>query len=121
MADTANSKLVVELAELLESHRGRDTIVLDIHEHNSWTDYFVITTATSSTHLKGLLKYVRKFLSDHKVEPYRGRRNVTEDGWALIDCGDFVVHIMSEKMRDFYELERLWFNGKVLFQSLKSS
>ncbi len=121
MVDTAKNKLVLDLAELLESHRGQDTIVLDIHEHNSWTDYFVITTATSGTHLKGLLKYVRKFLSEHEVKPFRGRKNVTEDGWALIDCGDFVVHIMSKEMRDFYELERLWFNGIVLYRSLKSS
>ena len=121
MVDTAKSDLVVELARMLEEHNGIDTVVLDIHEHSSWTDFFVISTARSATHMQGLFRFVRRFLSDHKIEPLRRHKRVSDDGWLLVDCGNFVIHLMSEEVRAFYELERLWFSGVVLFHSSKSS
>ena len=55
MADNANEKTVKEIAAFIEEHNGQDTVVLNISELNSWTDYFIIATVTSSGHLRGLL------------------------------------------------------------------
>ena len=55
MADNANEKTVKEIADFINEHNGQDTVVLDISELNSWTDYFIITTVTSAGHLRGLL------------------------------------------------------------------
>lgn len=121
MEDTAKNNLVLDLARLLDEHNGLDTMVLDIGAQASWTDFFVITTATSATHMQGLLRYVREFLNSHSVEPLRRRKQVSDDTWLLIDCGDFVIHIMLKETREFYELERLWFGGTVLYHSSKSS
>ena len=91
------------------------------HEQSSWTDYFIIATVTSQTHMRGIVRYVNGFLHEHSIEPLRRRKRVDEEGWILIDCGDFVVHLMTQENRDFYELERLWYSGKKLYHSSKSS
>ena len=121
MADIARNELVIELAQLVDDHNGEDTLVLDIHEQSSWTDFFVISTVTSQTHMRGIIRYLNKFLQDRGISPNRGRKRVGEDGWILIDCGDFVIHLMTQENRDFYELERLWYTGKQLYHSSKSS
>ncbi len=121
MEDTARNNLVIDLAKLLDLHNGGDTTVLDIRGQSSWTDYFIITTATSSAHMQGLYRIIKGFLSEHDVEPLRRRKHVSDDNWLLVDCGDFVVHVMTEKTRSFYELERLWFEGLELYHSSKSS
>ena len=121
MEDTVRNRIVTDLAEVLDEHNGSETVVLDIRGQSSWTDYFVITTATSATHMQGLYRYIMAFLDDRKVEPRRKRKHVTDDSWLLIDCGDFVIHVMTQETRDFYELERLWFEGVELYHSSKSS
>lgn len=121
MEDTANSDLMVELAELLEEHKAGDVVVLDISRQSSWTDYFVICTVNSNAHLRGLVRSVNGFLAFHKIEALNKRKHVSEDGWMLIDCGTFVIHLMTRKLRDFYELERLWFSGEAVYHSSKSS
>ena len=121
MEDTARNELVIELAKVLEKHNGSDTVVLDIREQSSWTDFFVITTATSGAHMQGLLRHIREFLSERSVKQLRGKKQLSDDSWLLVDCGDFVIHVMSEESRAFYELERLWFSGLELFHSSKSS
>ena len=121
MADTARNELVLELAELLEDHNVGDPVVLDIHEQSGWTDLFVIATVSSQAHMRGLVRYVHEFLNEKSIIPYHRRKRVEDDGWTLIDCGDFVVHLMTQEQRDFYELERLWYGGRQLFHSSKSS
>lgn len=122
MADTAKTREnVLKIAQLLDEHKGNDTIALYIGEQSSFTDYFVITTVNSTTHLKGLYRVLMKFLSENNVKPIHRTKGFHEDNWLLIDCGDIVIHLMDREMRDFYELERLWYSGDSVFQSSKSS
>jgi ribosome-associated protein len=112
---------ILEIARLLEEHRGEETVALDVRGMSSWTDYFVITTVHSMTHLGGLLRALDGYLEAHAIEPLHGDRRTSRDGWVLLDCGDFVVHLMSRELRDFYQLERLYFRGEVIDHSSKSS
>ncbi len=121
MVDTANSKTVMEIAALLEEHNGQDVVVLDIHEQSSWTDYFIISTVGSLAHMRGMLRFVTQYLSDRTIKPMHSHKRTSEEGWILLDCGDFVIHLMSNEMREFYELERLWYAGIELYHSSKSS
>ena len=121
MEDTAKSEIVLGIAALIDDHNGIDTTVLDIKEQSSWTDYFVISTVSSYAHMKGVVRYLRKYLSDNSVDPLNRRKSIGDEGWMLIDCGNFVIHLMSPDAREFYELERLWFAGKVVYHSSKSS
>jgi len=94
-------------ATAIEDRKGRDLIVLDVRNVNDATDFFVIASGTSDTHVRGLADAVMTSLDrggnrPHHVEGLSGGR------WVLLDYVDFVVHLFHPETRDFYQLERLW-------------
>ena len=104
-----------EIAQLMEDGKGNDVTLLDISGLNSWTDYFVIVTVTSSTHWQGLYKQVKDYIKDNDLEIHlTNRKSPDGDDWNLIDLGSIVVHLMSESARSFYDLEKLWHAGKII-------
>jgi len=119
------------LANLLREHKGDDVLTLDLREMGAWTDFFVIATATSNTHLDGLERHVKEFCQDRGIEILRrsrrpnvpsrvrmsGGAQAQDDEWRIIDLGSTVIHLMSRKAREFYELERLYSNNKSTFRS----
>lgn len=104
-----------EIAQILEDGKGRDVKILDVSELNSWTDYFVITTVTSSAHWQGLYKQVKDYVKANDLEIHvTNKKSPDGNDWNLIDIGSIVVHLMSETARGFYDLEKLWHAGKVI-------
>lgn len=104
-----------EIAKLMEDGKGKDVTLLDISGLNSWTDYFVIVTVSSSTHWQGLYKQVKDYIKQNDLEIHvTNRKSPDGDDWNLIDLGPIVIHLMSETARNFYDLEKLWFKGKKL-------
>lgn len=103
---------VLACAGVLADHNGQDTLVLDLRELSLWTDYFVVATATSSTHLAALVRHLVDHLASRGLEPARKPRIADDEEWCLVDAGWFVVHVMSVRARAFYELEKLWFQAK---------
>ena len=104
-----------EIAKLMEDGKGNDVTLLDISGLNSWTDYFVIVTVTSSAHWQGLYKQIKEYIKDNDLEIHlTNRKSPDGDDWNLIDLGAIVVHLMSESARSFYDLEKLWHAGKTI-------
>ncbi len=104
MTSTEVMKLIVKT---LDSKKAADIKVLRTDKVTILSDYFVICTATSSTHVKTLSEETDKVLSENgeaplRTEGYRG------GGWVLVDFGCVIVHIFTEEVRKFYALERLW-------------
>ena len=105
----------IEIAKLMEEGKGIDVSLLYISGLNSWTDYFVIVTVTSSTHWQGLYKQIKEYIKDNDLEIHvTNRKSPDGDDWNLIDLGSIVVHLMSESARSFYDLEKLWHAGKTI-------
>ncbi len=117
----------IEIARLMEDGKGKDVVLIDVHELNSWTDYFVIATVTSSAHWQGLYKdynlesnfgvnkQVKEYIKENDLEVHvTNRKSPDGDDWNLIDLGPVVVHLMSETARNFYDLEKLWHAGKTI-------
>ncbi len=122
MEDTVSSEQHVRgIARLLDEHRAENTIILNVSGMSNWTDFFIISTVRSQAHLKGLLERVHGYFKQHALKPLKNRRNASDQGWLLIDCGDFVIHLMDQEMRDFYELEKLWFKSTSVDYSSSSS
>jgi ribosome-associated protein len=116
MADTVKNKdLVLKVARFIEEHNGEGTVVIDISSESSFTDFFIISGVTSEGHLRGLCRNIDGFLSDNGIAASGGQKHGIEFGWTLLDCGFFVIHLMSKEHREFYELERLWHTGKILY------
>src|SRR5712692_2615967 len=91
--------------------KALEPTVLDLRDIASFTDFFVITTGTNRRQVQAI--------SDEVVEQLKrsGTRAARVEGyqsaeWILIDYGDFVMHVFDEKARRFYDLERLWREGK---------
>ncbi len=104
-----------EIAKLMEDGKGNDVTLLDISGLNSWTDYFVIVTVTSSAHWQGLYKQIKEYIKDNDLEIHvTNRKSPDGDDWNLIDLGAIVVHLLSESARSFYDLEKLWHAGKTI-------
>lgn len=98
-------------AKAISSKKGLDVQIIEISDISVLADYMVIATGTSSTHVKALADEVEFKLDDagvsvSHIEGYRS------DSWILLDYIDVIVHIFSDEARDFYDLERLWQDGK---------
>jgi ribosome-associated protein len=112
----------MQAARLIADHKGEDTVVLDISEVSGFADFFIIATARSSAHLAGLHRELSVFLKGQWIRPINGgHKGRAETGWLLLDCGDFVIHLMEKEQRDFYDLERLWFKAARVTYWSKSS
>jgi ribosome-associated protein len=96
------------MGELLREHNGQDVSVLDLRGINNWTDFFIIATCTSRTHMDGLDRHIKEFCREKKIDILGRSRKSTDDDWRLIDLGWIIIHLMTGRVREFYELERLW-------------
>ena len=112
-----------DLGKLLDDHHGAEVVVMDMRSLGFWTDFFVIATVTSNTHLMGLERHVKNFVQERDLEILRRSRRpetneeLRSEEWCILDLGPIVVHLMSTKARSFFELERLWGAASLVFQS----
>ena len=95
------------VVETLEDMKARDLSVIDVRGKTSITDFMVIASGTSDRHVKAIAEAVA-FRAKQKGCPPMGQEGVRDGEWALIDLNGVVVHVMQPKVRDFYQLERLW-------------
>ena len=92
----------IEIARLMEDGKGNDVTLLDISGLNSWTDYFVIVTVTSSAHWQGLYKQIKEYIKDNDLEIHvTNRKSPDGDDWNLIDLGSIVVHLTKTSSPTF--------------------
>ena len=102
-----------ETAKILSEKKGLDIKVIEISDVSVIADYMVIATGNSSTHVKALDDEVEEQLDNmgvsvSHVEGYRS------NSWILLDYIDIIVHVFSNEAREYYDLERLWEDGKVI-------
>ena len=79
----------------------------------SMTDYFVIASGTSDTHVRSVAERVIETMAAEGTE-LLGADGLTPGRWVVLDFGDVVVHVFHPTMRSFYQLERLWGDAPVL-------
>ena len=114
MEDLAISgKLAKGAYEALDDKMGEDIKVLDIHEISVIADYFLIAHGNYPNHVKALIDSVEDKLeelgySTNHIEGYQ------EGTWVLLDFGRIIVHVFHKEARLFYDLERIWSDGKTV-------
>lgn len=105
-------EIVKHAVKALDDKKARDLTAIKITAVTVIADYFVLATATSSTHVRALAEAVEEALSNVGVEPHHIEGRAT--GWILLDYGDAVIHVMDAAAREFYGLERTWNDGERL-------
>jgi ribosome-associated protein len=87
--------------------RATDLVVLDVQGISSVTDYFLVCSGKSTTHMETITDAIRAELKGDGVRPLHAE-GVAESGWILLDYGDVLMHVFLEETRMYYALERLW-------------
>ena len=109
-----SSKEMAKLVhEALEDKKGEDIQVIEIKEISIIADYFIIANGSNSSQVDALVDNVKEVLSKKGYEPLR-IEGVHSASWILMDYGDIVVHVFSKEDRLFYNLERIWRDGKTI-------
>ncbi len=93
--------------DALEDMKARDIQIIDVRDKTSITDVMIIACGTSSTHVRAIAKTVASKAKQAGEQPL-GTEGTSDGEWALVDLNDVVVHVMQPRVRDFYQLERLW-------------
>ena len=108
------AKEMVKLAVgALEDKKGEDIRVIDIHEVSVLADYFLIASGANANQVQAMTDNVEEILGKagyqcRQVEGYQSAN------WILMDYGDIIVHVFCREDRLFYDLERIWRDGRVV-------
>ncbi len=94
-------------AQLTLERKAGDVVVLDLRGISSATDYFLLVTGNSDTHVRSISDHVTRELRNEGTRPAH-TEGVREARWVLIDYIDFVVHVFHPEVRSYYRLEALW-------------
>ncbi|MCL2512298.1 MAG: ribosome silencing factor [Oscillospiraceae bacterium] len=101
-----------KIIKILDDKKAVDIKTIQIDELSILADFFVIATGTSSTHIKALSGELEKELKNGGIMPKGIEGRAT--GWILLDYGSVIVHLFLPDQRDYYNLERLWSDAKIV-------
>ena len=104
-------ELVKLAVDALKDKKAEDVRIIDIHEISTIADYFVIASGTNQNQVQAMVDNVEEQMyksgfDDPKVEGYNSA------SWILLDYHDVILHVFSEEDRAFYNIERIWRDGK---------
>ncbi len=103
-----NSEKLCELViEALEAVKAKDIVKLDVRELTTVTDYMIVASGTSNRHVKALADAVAEKSREAGHHP-AGIEGADGSEWVLLDLQDALVHVMLPRVREFYNLEKLW-------------
>ncbi|MCI9568801.1 MAG: ribosome silencing factor [Lachnospiraceae bacterium] len=108
------SKELVKIAvKALDDKKGEDIKIIDIENVSVIADYFILASASNTNQLQALVDSVEEQLSKSGYECRQKEGNMNST-WVLMDYGDVIVHVFSKEDRLFYDLERIWKDGKIV-------
>lgn len=103
-------KIIKEIVKTLNEKKCEDIIVLNLEKVNSYLSIFIIGTVLTSTQAKSLVRELEK-KTKHlklKISSSESKHSSEESGWAILDLGEIVIHVMTKEIRAYYDLDKLW-------------
>lgn len=107
------NELLQVVVAAAEDKKAMDVVALDLRGISLIADYFVICHGNSDTQVQAIATEIRKQAHDSGVA-LRGLEGMDAARWVLMDLGDVVVHIFHRDEREYYNIERLWSDAKVV-------
>jgi ribosome-associated protein len=113
-SSSAETMAVAErIVQACEDVKGKDLVILDVASISDVADFFIVVSGRSDRQVQGITNRVMEQLARAGVRPLSVEGY--EDGqWVLIDCGEVVVHVFYEPVREIYDLESLWMRARRL-------
>jgi len=106
-------KMLDTIVKAADGRQAEGITVLDVQEQTTVAEYFVICSGNSTPQIKAISGEIEKKLKEQDITPLHIEGYVAAN-WILMDYGGIVVHIFHKEMREFYNLERLWQDSKVI-------
>lgn len=102
-----------EAVKAADAKQAKEIRVLDLRDVSSFADYFVICSGANTRQIQAITDEIEQRLKKkgENANSIEGYRNAE---WVLMDYGDYLIHVFSEKARAYYDLERLWRDAKVI-------
>ena len=110
---TSSVALAHRAAHICAEYRATDVTLLDLRKVTDMTDFFIVASGTSDTHVRSVAEHVMEEMKK-AGSPVHHVEGVTQGRWVLLDFVDFVVHVFHPTLRAFYQLERLWSDADVV-------
>ena len=107
-------ELAQRSAGILLDRKGNDVVLLSLKGVSDMTDYFLIASGTSDTHVRALGNSVLTDLKKETGQMANHVEGLQQGRWVLLDYVDFVVHVFHPTLRNFYQIERLWADADVI-------
>lgn len=104
---TDNEAIAGRIVAALEDAKAQDVLCIDVREHTSMTDYMVIASGTSDRHVRSVASNLVETMKREGLRPL-GVEGENDGEWVLVDLQDALVHVMLPRVREFYNLEKLW-------------
>ena len=112
VAETVNNTDAATVAAIAaraaNDKQGSNIVVLNVGDILAITEMFVVVSASNSRQLRTIANEITAKIRDESDHPLLRSEGMSELQWVLLDYGDVVVHIFSEEIREFYEIERLY-------------
>ena len=107
-------ELAQRAAAILMDRKANDVVLLSLKGVSDMTDYFLIASGTSDTHVRALGNSVLEDLKKETGQMAHHVEGLHQGRWVLLDYVDFVVHVFHPTLRSFYQIERLWADADVI-------
>lgn len=101
------------IVKALYNKKAEDIKVIEITDLTIIADHFIITNGNSTTQTRALADEVDFRMSQLGINPTR-TEGYNGSNWIVLDYSDIVVHVFYKETREFYQLERLWADGKMI-------
>jgi ribosome-associated protein len=101
-------------ATILSAHKANDVVLLSLEGVSDMTDYFLIASGTSDTHVRSLGNSVLEEMKRDAGQMAHHVEGLSQGRWVLLDYVDVVVHIFHPTLRNFYQIERLWADAETV-------
>ena len=109
----SSDKFAEKCATLAWQKKGQDIMILDVRDLTDVTDYFVLVSTESEPHSKAIADHLQDELEKEKVKVWH-KEGYGNLNWVLLDYIDVVVHIFRNHTRQYYDLEKLWGDAKII-------
>jgi ribosome-associated protein len=100
-------KLAKLIATFASDKKAEDISVLDMRKVANFCDYFVLSTGTSTRHVRAIAEGIDEGLQELGMN-VTYKQGFKDGHWALLDCGNVVAHVFDRETREFYSLDHLW-------------